>query len=368
MARTQLPEHEQIWVWDNYAQELCLTEIGEFSRNFNKENDPQKYYVITIDPGTEEIRLKRVASATEHMKSRDLVTLHTVLGQRLTCTTDSKMMAYVTKDDTHEDGSARIVGATDTLTTTSPETTDCVLSPRCSNIFANHLLSEDDRLCLYLVASYVLYGEQIAANHVRFENKPGFDPVRFKKAMERVSGKEVREPREELSESKETMSYVFELPAPYASNILGAFGTTAKNKSLQPNKLIFPIHMYQKMSLSSPYFMHQLMNEIWDMNKEPVFHNRLICRQLLLCNLLYGTGLTPKVTPRVNDLDEVEYVVSYDDASARDWVSEDITDWVQRVRVTGRSYENSRYLSTYEINIEDSDNFLTADCIFVQSK
>lgn len=368
MARAQLPENEQIWVWDNYAQELYLTEIGEFSRNFDKENDPQKYYVITIDPKTEEIRLKRVTSATEHMKSRDLVTLHTVLGQKLTCTTDSKMMAYETKDNTHEDGSARIVGATDTLATASPETTDCVLSPRCSSIFANHLLSEDDKLYAYLIASYVLYGEQIAANHVRFENKPGFDPVQFKKAMERVSGKDVREPGKELSESKKTMSYVFELPAPYASNILGAFGTTAKNRSLQPNKLIFPIHMYQKMSLSSPYFMYFLMEAIRDMDKKPVFHNRLICRQLLLCNLLYGTGLTPKVTTRVNDLDEVEYVVSYDDANARDWISEDVTDWVQKVRVTNRSYGNSRYLSTYEITVENSDNFLTADCLFVQSE
>ena len=208
------------------------------------------------------------------------------------------------------------------------------------------MLSEDDRLYIYLIASYVLYGEQIAANHVRFANKPGFDPARFKKAVEHVSEKPVRKPGKELSESKETMSYVFELPAPYASNILGAFGTTAKNKRLQPNKLIFPIHMYQKMSLSSPYFMRLLMETIWDMDKEPVFHNRLVCRQLMLCNMLYGTGLTPKVTPRVNNLDEIEYVVSYDDANARDWVSEDITDWVQKVRVTDRSYGNSRYLST----------------------
>lgn len=368
MARTQLLEHEQIWAWDNYAQELYLTEIGEFSRNFDKENDPQKYYVITIDPKTEEIRLKRVTSATEHVKSRDLVTLHTVLGQKLTCTTDSEIMAYKTKNATRQDGSTRIVGETNTLTTASPMTTDCVLSPRYSNIFANHLLSEDDKLCIYLIVSYILYGEQIAANHVRFENKPGFNPARFKRAMKHVSCKEIKEPMAELSESKETMSYVFELPAPYTSNILGAYGTTAKNRSLQPNKLIFPTHMYQKMSLSSPYFMHLLMETIWDMDNEPVFHNRLICRQLLLCNLLYGMGLTPKVTPRVNDRDEVEYVVSYDDASARDWVSEDVTDWVQKVRITDRSYGNSRYLSTYEIDVEDSDNFLTADCIFVQSK
>lgn len=363
MAKTQLPEHEQIWVWDNYRQLLYLAEVNEIARAFRHENDPERYFAITINPKTNEIQLKPITAARETKVHRDLALIKTVLGQCLACTTDSELLTYEQACSENNDGSVSIADDEPVLTTVSAAKAEEILSPQDSDIFAKHFVTSDDGEWAYLIASYLLYGEQTGPNQIRIDAATAFDPKRFRNALVQVTNDHIKEPGIERFDDNEPMRYVFDLPEPYANCIFAAYGQFHANKTLQPDQMKFATDLYQKMSLSSPLFMRQLVETVWELDQHPVFRNRYICQQIMLCHMLYD-ALTPKITPRVNIRNKLEYVMSYDDVTE---LPENVTPWAQKVKIECGKRSNSAHQSVYELDVKDNGNFLTDDCIFAKS-
>lgn len=403
-----LPFSEKIWVYDSKEQQLMLLEIGDFASIY----ESNRYYAISLNKETFKSELKLITGIQKKDNHRRLVKLSTKAGQSVT-TTDNHEILSLDKDY-------------ENIVDILPENIREVLSPRgftyskvrndiniekygstykTSRYLDNHVVVTEDfaELLGYYVADGSIVGQSVmvltTASKLDFNYL--IDLVKkvfgtdFAHTIIYYDGNKPKEIR-------------FTVGVRIANMLKDICGSSSQTKKI-PTEIMFAdkdiILSFLNAYIKCDAAHKDYYAEISCSSEELVSQIQLLClnfgefitistreyecafdttKTAKMYNLIIGGRACKRIGIELNRYPDIEYP-KYDLSYLRDKVEnnakrrksgairyDELTEETKydnlfTVEVTNKQILNSKDEYVYDISVEDNENFLTKDCIFVHN-